>query len=439
MKRIAINLLQMKRISEFIGIIKAHQGKKVLGKALSVSALNQLVSSGTNFVLGIYLVRMLPPAEFGLYGIGFAISLFYFGIGNSLFLTQMVVHMPDRAPEARVPYAGRMFLLVALFCTITLLLFTLLLAIGGYIWESVVRHAEFASAIMTASVTYLFKDFFVRHAYNVRRESWALSIHGAIACIMAILLWLHHLFVTSFSAETALWIYALAQVSGAILGYLLARLPVAGHQVNTLFGDLRESWHGGKWASITNLVYFARTQAHTIVVVFLLGPIEVAKLNATRLLVTPATILTPALSQIAMPRLASAREQGERRLIVLGRLVALTLLTIALFYCVILLGNYDFIVDIVLEDSYQDLFVITALWCLYTCLLAIRNSAEMIGQVRKEFIRLSSANTFSAFVSLAATYWLTFLYGVSGALMGLIVGEIILIILFYRFVVGSKT
>jgi len=428
----------MKKISEFINAIKARQGKKTLGKALSVSALNQVVSSGTNFALGIYLVRMLPPDEFGLYGIGFAISLFYFGIGNALFLTQMVVNMPDRAPEDRVPYAGRMFLLVALFCTVTLLLFTLLLAVGGFIWESVVRHAEFASAIMMASVTYLFKDFFIRHAYNIRRETWALSIHGAIACTMAILLWLQHWFVTSFSVETALWIYAMAQVSGAILGYLLAKLPVVGHQMSVLFGDLRESWHGGKWASITNLVYFARTQAHTIVVVFLLGPIEVAKLNATRLLVTPATMLTPALSQVAMPSLASVRGQDERRLMALGRLVTFVLLVVLLLYSAILMGGYNFIVNTVLGDNYPDLFVITALWCLYTCLLAVRNCVEMIGQALKEFRRLSDANTFSAFISLAATYWLTLLYGLPGALIGLAIGEIVLIILVYRFVVGSK-
>ncbi len=427
----------MKRISEFISTTKARQGKKALGKALSVSALNQVVSSGTNFALGIYLVRMLPPAEFGLYGIGFAISLFYFGIGYSLFLTQMVVHMPDRAPEDRVPYAGRMFLLVALFCTATLLLFTLLLVVGSFIWESVVRHAEFASAIMAASVAYLFKDFFVRHAYNVRRETWALIIHGAIACSMAILLWLQYWFITSFSVETALWIYAMAQVSGAILGYLLTRLPVAGHQMNALFGDLRESWHGGKWASITNLVYFARTQAHTIVVAALLGPVGVAKLNAARLLVTPAVMLTPALSQVAMPRLAAARSQGVRHLMSLERWVTSALLVVALLYSAILLGGYDFIVDKVLGENYQDLFLITVLWCFYTCLLALRNGAEMIGQVLKKFKRLSSANTYSAIVSLIATYWLTVGYGLPGTLIGLITGEAILILLAYSILKNS--
>jgi len=429
----------MKRIDQLVSAVKSHSGKKALGKALSVSVLNQVVSSGTNFVLGIYLVRILSPAEFGLYGIGFAISLFYFGIGHFLFLTQMVVHMPDRAPEDRLPYAGRMFLLVALFCTATLFLFTLLLMAGGFIWESVVRHAEFASAIMAASIAYLLKDFFVRHAYNVRRETWALIIHGAIACVIAILLWLHHLLVTSFSVGTALWIYALAQLSGAIIGYLLARLPLEGHQMNALFGDLREAWHGGKWASITNLALFARAQSHTIVAAALLGPVGVAKLNAARLLVTPAVMLTPALSQVAMPRLAAVRgQQGMSHLMRLGQWVTSALLVVALLYSTILLFGYDFIVDKVLGENYQDLFLITVLWCLYTCLLALRNGAEIIGQVLKKFKRLSSANTYSAIVSLIATYWLTVGYGLSGALIGLITGEAVLILLAYSILKNSR-
>lgn len=421
----------MKKISKLLGVIKSHPGKKALGKALSVSVLNQVVSSGTNFALGIYLVRTLPPAEFGLYGIGFAVSLFYAGIGHALFLMQMVIHTPNKVPEDRLPYAGRMFLLVALFCSITVLLGILVFLVGCFVWEPVTRYAEFASAIMAASVAYLLKDFFVRHAYNVRRETWALAIHSATAFTTAGLLLMQYRFITSFNSEMAMWIYATAQISGAWLGYLFARLPVAMRPRSALYADLREAFLGGKWASITILVYFARTQAHTIVVASLLGSVGVAKLNAARLLVTPAVMLTPALGQVAMPRLAAVREQSERRLMTLGLLITFALLVVVLLYCALLLGSYDWIVDKILGENYQGLFVMIALWCLYTCLLALRNGAEMVGQVLKKFRDLNRANIYGAIVSLIVTYWLTVGYGLTGALIGLAMGEIVLIILLY--------
>lgn len=421
----------MKIIYRLINAIQSHPSKKALGKALSISALNQAVSSGTNFVLGIYLMRMLTPLDFGLYGIGFAISLFYSGFGNALFLIQMVVHMPDKAPEDRLPYAGRMFLLVTIFCTVTILLTILLLIMSGFMWESIVLHEELAYAILASSVAYLLKDFFVRHAYNMNRETWALTIHVVMACTMVFLLWLQFQFMFSLSVERALWIYAVAQASGALLGYLFTRLPVADHQLSALLEDLREAWHGGKWASITNLTLFARAQAHTIVVTALMGPVAVAKLNAARLLVTPVVLLTPALSQVAIPRLAVKRGQGINHLMRLGRWITSTLLTVALVYSAILLSGYDLIANKILSEDYQDLFLITVLWCLYTYFLALRNGVEIIGQVLKKFKCLSSAYTYGAIISLIATYLLTVGYGLSGALIGLIIGEAALAMFIY--------
>jgi len=84
-----------------------------------------------NFLFGLYLVRNLPPVEFGLYGIGFAITLFYAGIGNAMFLTQMVVHIPNKAAEDREPYAARICLIMMLFCLVTAFLLVVLVYAGG--------------------------------------------------------------------------------------------------------------------------------------------------------------------------------------------------------------------------------------------------------------------------------------------------------------------
>src|SRR5690606_40916291 len=57
-----------------------------LSTALGISGATQAIGSVANFLLGIYLVQKLSPAEFGVYGIGFATCLFFSGLGNSLFL-----------------------------------------------------------------------------------------------------------------------------------------------------------------------------------------------------------------------------------------------------------------------------------------------------------------------------------------------------------------
>ena len=119
----------MRQIRQLFEAIAEHKVRsRSFGKALSISVINQVVSSGTNFALGIYLVRALTPTEFGLYGIGFAIALLYSGVGNALLLTQMVVHVPDKANEDKLHYAARVLVLAAVFSLLTALLAGLVLA-----------------------------------------------------------------------------------------------------------------------------------------------------------------------------------------------------------------------------------------------------------------------------------------------------------------------
>ena len=199
----------MKRIRLLFDAMAKRKGQtKAIGKALSISAINQVVSSGTNFALGIYLVRVLTPTDFGLYGIGFAISLFYAGVGNALFLTQMVVHVPDKAQEDRLPYAARMLVALAVFCALTVSVVGFVMALGG-VWSHLLHeYVDLGMAVTAASIAYLLKDFFVRHAYTARKEIWALVINVFVALALAALLMVQHQFPTGIDSTSALWIYA---------------------------------------------------------------------------------------------------------------------------------------------------------------------------------------------------------------------------------------
>lgn len=400
---------------------------RLFAKVLSVSVLNQAVSSGTNFALGLYLVYVLTPTEFGLYGSGFAVSLFYAGVGNALFLTQMVVHASDKAAEDRLPYAARMLVLLGLFCLATVLLTSLFFLAGGFLWELVADYASFGLAVTAASVAFVLRDFFVRHAYNIRREGGALTINSVGALLLATMLFGQHHYWHRLSVERALWIYAFAHGSAAVCGGFLARLPFHGITKRALLSDTSEAWAGGLWASFTNLVHSIRVQAYTIIAATLIGPLGVAKLNAARLLVAPAVMLTPALALVAMPRLASMRVEGSRTVIRTSLAIAMGLLGVAVLYSVVLLSTYDWIVPMALRDKYSDLFSITLLWCGYACVLAMSNGQELGIQVLRRFKQQTMAHGVSAVTSLVAVYVLMVSYGPKGALVGMTVGELTLV------------
>jgi len=405
---------------------------KSLGKALSISVANQVVSSGTNFGMGVYLVRVLSPEDYGLYGIGFAISLFYAGIGNALFLLQMVVLAPNKALEDRLPYAARIFLTVLCFAFLSFLLVILIFIIGGFGSSLLVQYKQYGIGVAAASASYLVKEFYVRHAYNVRREGLALAIHFVLAASLIVLLSGLHFVNQTVSVEVAIWAYAFAHAVASLSGYFLAGLPLQGITCDSMIEDVKDAWHGGKWALLTNFVYFMRIHAHTIIIAAVIGPLGVAKLNASRLFVTPAVMLTPALSQVFLPWMANTNGDSPKQAHFIGQLFTLALLGVAIIYSLSILSAFDFVSPLIVGERYDSIFWLVAAWCVYACVMSLRNGQEIMVQVYKVFKKQMFATTLSAIFTIFFVWLLSGVIGIVGAVLGMCIGECLLVWFYCR-------
>jgi O-antigen/teichoic acid export membrane protein len=406
-------------------------GLKRLGKALSVSVLNQGVSSATNFGVGLYLVRVLSPEEFGLWGIGFAICLFFGGVGNAMFLTQMVVLTPEKPESERPAFAARILALVSALCVAAAVVSAAGVAIGSAFFPGFSQYESMGYATIAASVGYLLKEFFVRHAYNARREVWALEVHLALAACLAAIFTVQWFAGTGFGVGTALAVYGGAHIAAAVLGLALARLPLGAIALPSCVADLRETWLGGRWASLSNVAYFLRSQAHTVIVAATLGPAGVGRMNAARLFVTPAVMLTPALSQVFLPRISESRVAGGDEFRRTGRFFTAILLGVAVIYSLALLAGYNFLSPLVVGYRYSDLGLLVAFWCLFTCVLALRSGQEVEILALKKFREYFFSNIVVAIVSIFIIWVSASLWYLEGAIIGLILNELLLT-LYYK-------
>jgi len=402
------------------------------GKVLSVSVLNQVVSSGTNFALGIYLVRVLTPTEFGLYGIGFAIVLLYSGLGNALFLTQMVVHVPDKAEEDRLPYASRMLVAVAIFCLLTTLIVSLLIAFG-WVWAPLSgKYFGLGMAITAASTAYLLKDFFIRHAYIVRKEAWALYVNIFTALALVGLLLAQYQFFPEINSTSALWIFSASNIGGALFGLVLAQLPILTVSLYQLKTDMREAWVGGKWALTGVGVTWSQTQAYMYVSAIFAGPSAVGYANAARLLIAPALFLMPAVTQLVMPRLATLRTTNAERMFRISWKFTVVMGSFAVVYSAILLGLADEITPVLLGEGYEHVTALVAAWCLVLIFQFLRSGTVIVMQVIKEFRAITLLNAVSLSVAIIIAVFLMQVIGVQGAILGTAAGELIFSMLLYR-------
>lgn len=409
-------------------IARRTQHRRLLG-ALSISGVTQALSSGTNFALTFYLVRVMDAESFGFYGIGFATSLLLSGILSGLIATQMVVLAPEKPLIDRVPYVARML--------------TVLLALSGLVVgaalvvtaavKTTFLYADLLTGIAVAGAAYALKDFLVRYAYTVRKETWALYINGATALGLILLLVPSALGFTLLSPTTALFISASANVIGSLIGIALAGLPLTIMSVIRAFAELRSACSGGVWAAAGVIVAWAQTQSYVYVTAFALGPVGVAAVNAARLFVTPAFAVVPALTQIIMPRFVSLRLQDETRLLrLVGSLTIWFVVAAGAYSAVLLVIIENEIVTAILGSQYSGLELIVISWCVVLLCHYSRVCSSTAFQAMRLFRYLTVRNILSACVAVLSSILLISSFGVMGAVVSVALGEILLSLFLFR-------
>lgn len=407
-------------------LLRKVSAKRGLVAAFGVGLLNQAVSSGMNFFFGLYLVRALVPVDFGLFGISFACVLFYGGLVGAFFSLQMILRSPDKAPDDQESYGFRVLVMQVGCIVATAALAATLHPIASSLSRDWAQYALLFWGTVVAGAAYALKEYCVRYAY-VRRVEF-LSLH--LNCLVAFALFMSlvarpALTANPFTVASAIWAYAAAHVIGVAYFTVRAFKNVPA-RCSRLRPDFAELWRGGLWSSLAFIVYFVRLHSHTIVISATAGPSGLAVLNASRVYVTPAMMLTPSISHVVLPRMAAALKNGSLRLIRSNLSISAVLLSVALVYAILLWGGFDFISQHVTGPQYGEIGGLVLLWVIYACSLALRNGVEVGVQALRKHRQLALLNTFSMIMTMTGVLILTRAVGLPGAILGLSLGEALL-------------
>jgi len=398
---------------------------------LMLSLLNQVVSSGGNFAVGVYLARTLPLADFGLYGISYGICMLYIGVGNAILLTQMVVNMPDKAEAEKDGYASRMLIGVLMLgaSTLTLGLLAILAVMAVHpAWR---QYFTIAATVTLTAIAFLGKEFMISYAYIRRKETLALSVSTLSVAILCCGLALEYLAGVTLTAQNVLLLYAGGAATGATIGYLVAPLAVRGN-MRDLSADFLEAWRHGRWALGGVTITWIQAQTYTYALAFFLGPAGVGQANAARIFISPFSFLIPAINQITIPRLADLRESDSARMLKVSVLVTAGLFLFALIYVMVLLGCLDFIFGIVLGRQDRAIQSLVPVWCVVLVIQMILTGGSALLQVMRRFRILALINIPSAIAAVVTAIVLIHQLGAPGAIWGTAAGELVLTILIWR-------
>jgi O-antigen/teichoic acid export membrane protein len=398
-------------------------GRAAFVRMLSGGVAIQAVLSASNFFVGLLLVRRTADVQYGYYVLITTVVLLSVILQGSFIQPPMTIRFTRSTGEARADLVGgliqdqrRLFPLVLVVAAVILLV----LQLAGKL------NLPLAAIIVSgtaAVVAALRREFFRMVLFAYQRPNDVLRC-DLVYCIFLVC----GAFLSTLSAFSAAATAVTVAVASFIAGSLLSR-ALWRHEPwnrNAPRGKLREIAPEGALSSFGGGVHWLFSQGYNYLVAGRLDVSAVAALAATRLLVMPITLLSTGIGTLMLPTVSKWTHDHNAHK-VLGRLAlfATGIAAISLCYLVAMWLARDWIFDRVLNKHFANRDLLLATWAAISVITIYRDQLLHFLVARARFTLTVTATSISAIVSLSIGFTAMHSMGVIGALLGLLVGEVL--------------
>lgn len=400
-----------------------HHRHLALARLLSSAVGSQSLLSAASLVIGLILIRNTTDVQYGYYILASSAILLLVSLQNAFFNPPLAIRINRLDRLGRGDLVGGLYrvqrrLVPALAVIATVIAFGL--------WHVQVLDADtgpLVFAATAAALTILHREYFRMVLFAHRRPQDVLRTD-----LLYVVLMVAGVFAATFTpmpAVTAVLALSLAAVVSAIL---LSRALHRHEPWNPggTPGILREIAPLAGWSVAGASIHWAFSQGYIYLVAGTLDIAAVAAIAATRLLLMPVNLMSTGIGTLMLP-LASGwlHRHGAPLLRRRLYLFALGLAVATLCYFAILWLLRDWIFDVILKKQFAQRDELLILWGAIFLAMVVRGQLIYLLAAQERFRALTLLTLVCAVLSLTASYWGMLRFGVAGALMGLLIGELI--------------
>lgn len=402
--------------------MKIPGGLNSLLKLFSSAIVNQALLSAANLAAGIWLVRYTEDREYGEYVLVWNSLLLLTSMQTAFIappISRTMACADERSQVSFTANLARVQLRFYLFVAAALALILLGLTLPGWID----RHWGLLGLAATgAGFTALLREN-LRTVLNAYRRP-ELVLWGDLAYVGLLLpgvvlacRW------TSPSIAAVLSISIAAAAGYGLLLYLLRsryrwrpdHRPV----------DLKRLQRDGSWSVAGAGIHWSFGQGYAFLVAAVLGVDAVAAIAATRLLLMPLNLISTGVRSLMLPLSSSwLHHHGSGELMRRLVRIALSLAALALVYAGLVWLLRDWIFGQILHKQFEARDPLILLWSAIFFVSIIRDQLAYLLMSRQRYQRLAGLTFACAVLSLGCSYFGMLGFGLEGALLGMLLGEI---------------
>jgi hypothetical protein len=377
------------------------------------------------FVLSLFMLRLLQPAEFGAFIFSLIASQLSWGIWSALFCAPLPVQLAAAQADERKT-AEAALLSANLIGAITALpLFAMVAALLGLHLPAGVCFALYGALGL---LRWFARTYAYVHGRQLRTAASDLVYSTGTLLTFAL-----GALVFRWDAQTACYAGLLGGITLALIpfGFSYARRQAAAY-------NCKDLWRYGaiwrkhtRWALLGVLTTEATANAHAYIITLLQGPHAFAPIAASALLLRPVNVAQTALAEFEKPQMARLIAMRNwsgllaSKRIFLGALVVIWALTVVAAWALLHYNPY------LLFSASYDLFFIEKAAYLWLAVAAIRlvqvPSSTVLGAAG-EFRALAFASIWSSLPSVLLTAALVYALGTLWSILGVAAGAILFLV-----------
>ncbi len=407
-------------------------------KKNKIDALYGIVDQGllslTSLGIGLFLINNTTKENYGLYGIGFALVLFFVGVANGLIATQMTVFAPEKSEKeggidlyclSMLYGQYYIFIPIWVFCQIMTYLLYYLNIID---WDNFLYQIVISIVVMTV----LFHEFMRRYFFLKFNPRRVLMIDLVNIFFIVLALYMTKMWGFEKPHILAIAIFGGGAMIAGIIGLLSSNL-VGFVSMTEVLTSLKEAWANGRWALGGVVVTWGQTQGYVVLLSILVTAEAVAEANAARLFLAPINVISVGFFRVFMPKLIHLKNQQNHAAVrkMAHKILAVVITSIGTVVLAVLIME-DFIIEFAFTDDYSNIGEFVMAWAVVVFFFAIRSNTSILLQVYRKFKDITLCNTITTIISLLLGIAFIHYSGVIGSIAALAIGEILLSLLLWR-------
>lgn len=394
--------------------------------AVNLAFLDQVVTSGGNFLCGVLLARTFGTYEFGRFALAWMLVEFMGSLQFAAIIQPMLNIGSKQAEADRDRYYHAVISQQGAACALLSLLVWAGITAAGWLLPDL-QLLELAVPLCTAIIAYQLYGFFRRYLF-ARGHALAALCSDVLRFTVQIAATVALPFaVPGATAVAGIWVVAAACAVAAALGFgFFGRFAWNGATFRQVTA---RHWTFSKWLLPSALMFWMTSQAFVLMSGVVLGAAATGVLKAAITITNVLNLLLLALDNFAPVQASRAFHVGGNA--ALRRYIAwLAALTGGLIAAAVTALNIapDYIVHVLYGGQYDDAGHLVRWLCAPAAVYGIGSVlviwAAALERTRAIFFSYAAATAFTAI----AAYPLTFYGGLTGVVLGSLLVEVIRVV-----------